>query len=66
LRKGPAVRRSVLLVAYVVGDIATFVFLMFFDGYHYTWWNWILVVPLNLLISTFWPIYWLVLRPLFA
>ena len=38
--------------------------LTFFDGYTYTWWNWIIVVPINGFLAEIWPIYWLLLRPL--
>ena len=27
-------------IAYEAGSLATFVYLLFFDGYVYTWWNW--------------------------
>lgn len=51
---------------YVAADAFTFIFLTFFDGYVYTWWNWLIAVPINIFLSTLWPIYWLVLRPLFG
>lgn len=51
--------------AYVIGDFATFVYLTFFDGYAYTWWNWLIAVPVNFFLSQIWPIYWTILRPLF-
>lgn len=43
----------------------TFIYLTFFDGYAYTWWNWIIVIPLNGFLSGIWPIYWGILRWLF-
>lgn len=52
-----------LLVAYCCGDLATFVKLTFFDGYSYNWWNWLVAVPANLLLSAIWPFYWTVIRP---
>lgn len=55
-----------LLALYVVGDLATFVYLTFLDGYAYNWWNWVIVVPINFFLATIWPIYWPVLRPLFS
>ena len=55
-----------LLWLYFAADAATFVYLTFFDGYVYTWLNWLIVVPLNMFLSTIWPIYWLILRPLFS
>jgi len=57
---------AVLSAAYSIAGTATFVFLTFFDGYAYTAWNWIIVVPINAFLSTIWPLYWLLLRPLFG
>lgn len=51
---------------YTIGVLGTFVFLTFLDDYKYTWWNWVFVVPLNAVISGLWPIYWLILRPIFG
>ncbi|RYG87847.1 MAG: hypothetical protein EON59_06225 [Alphaproteobacteria bacterium] len=53
-------------IGYQLIGLATFVFLMFFDGYSYTWWNWIIAIPANLFLSAIWPIYFLILRPLFG
>ena len=47
-----------LLPLYVVGDIATFVYLMFVDWDSFNWWNWLIIVPLNGIIASLWPIYW--------
>jgi len=30
------------------------------------WWNWIIIFPVNQFLSQIWPIYWLVLRPMFG
>jgi hypothetical protein len=56
--------QKLLLGLYITGDVATLLYLTFFDGYIYTWWNWLIVVPINIFLGTIWPIYWLVLRPL--
>lgn len=55
-----------LLIVYYLGAPATFVYLTFLDGYHYTWWNWLIAVPVNIFLSGFWPAYWLIGRPLFG
>lgn len=55
-----------LIAAYCIGDAATFVYLVFFDDYRYTWWNWLIVVPINLFLAQIWPLYWLLLRPFFG
>ncbi len=53
---------GVLWRLYFVVDLATFVFLTFFDGYIYNAWNWLIAVPVNLFMGTIWPIYWAILR----
>jgi hypothetical protein len=51
---------------YVLGGIATFVYLTFFEDYRYTSRNWIIAVPLNAFLALIWPIYWSTLRPVLA
>lgn len=51
---------------YWIGNLATFGKLTFFDGYVYNWWNWIIVLPINEFLAMIWPIYWLILRPIFG
>jgi hypothetical protein len=58
--------RIALLFAYQIASIATLVFLTFFDAYVYNWWNWLIAIPVNIFLSEIWPIYWLILRPLFG
>lgn len=53
---------NVLSTIYVIGSFATFAYLTFFDGYIYTWWNWLIAVPINLFLGSIWPIYWAVLQ----
>lgn len=55
-----------LLAVWQVAALATFIFLTFMDGYAYTAWNWLIAVPANLFLAEIWPIYWLILRPLFG
>lgn len=57
-------RNSILMLLWQIGAIATAIFLIFFDGYKYNWWNWIIAVPLNLFLAEIWPIYWLIIRPI--
>lgn len=47
---------------YVIGSFATTIWLTFFDGYAYTAWNWLIVVPINLFLGSIWPLYWGILR----
>tara|TARA_R110000868_G_scaffold54164_4_gene169611 strand:- start:12852 stop:13067 length:216 start_codon:yes stop_codon:yes gene_type:complete len=47
---------------YIVGDLATFFYLTFFDGYIYNGWNWIIAIPINFFLAQIWPIYWAVLH----
>lgn len=53
-----------LATAYAVAWQSTFVYLTFFDGYAYTWWNWPIALGANQILGAVWPIYWAVLRPL--
>ena len=54
------------LTAYELVAMATFVLLTFLDGYRYNWWNWLIAIPVNVFLSEIWPIYWIVLRPIFG
>lgn len=56
--------KPALWIAYWIGNFATFIKLTFFDGYAYNWWNWLIALPVNELLSAIWPLYWLILRPL--
>ena len=56
--------KPLLWVVYWLGNIATFAKLTFFSGYHYTSWNWLIVVPINEFLAAIWPIYWAILHPL--
>lgn len=56
--------RTSLVVAYIAGDLATMVYLMFFDGYTYNAWNWLIAIPVDIILGSIWPIYWAVLRPI--
>jgi hypothetical protein len=47
---------------YFIGFTATDIYLTFLDGYVYTWWNWIVALPVNTFLATIWPIYWAILR----
>lgn len=55
----------ILAIIYKLGHVFTFVYLTFFDGYVYTWWNWIIAIPLNAFNATIWPIYWLIVVPIY-
>jgi len=57
---------SVYVLAFEAIAIATFIYLMFFDGIQYNWWNWIVALPVNLFFSALWPVYWAIWRPLSA
>jgi len=48
-----------LIVLYHMGALGTAIFLFFFAT-NWTWWNWILVIPLTLFLAEIWPIYWLI------
>jgi len=58
--------KAVAWLAYWLGNVGTFVKLTFFAGYHYTWWNWVIVLPINEFLATIWPVYWAILYPIFG
>ncbi len=41
-----------------IGSIPTLIYLMFFNS-NWNWWNWIILIPVNLFLAEIWPIYWL-------
>ena len=47
---------------YATGMAVTTGYLMFFDGYVYNGWNWLVAVPVNLFLGSIWPIYWGILH----
>lgn len=50
---------------YLAVDSATFIYLTFFDGYVYNWWNWIIALPVNGFLATIWPLYWGIIKWVF-
>ena len=54
--------RTPLIIIYVIGNITTFIYLTFFDGYIYNWWNWLIAIPVNEFLAMIWPIYWAILH----
>lgn len=54
--------QRLVLLAYLVGNALTFVYLTFLDGYIYNGWNWLIAVPVNIFLAQIWPLYWGVLR----
>ena len=56
---------SMVGLVFVFGDIATLIYLTFFDGYNYTAWNWIIAIPANIFLASIWPIYWGILHWVF-
>lgn len=54
------------VIAYEIAGWATFAKLTFFDDYVYTWWNWMIALPVNVLDGQLWPFYWGIYRPLFG
>jgi hypothetical protein len=55
----------VAVIAYEIAGWATFAKLTFFDDYVYNWWNWIIALPVNMFLGQIWPIYWLIIYPIF-
>lgn len=59
-------KERAVMAIYLIGNVSTLVYLTFLDGFAYSAWNWIVAIPVNVLLSSIWPIYWLLLRPLFG
>ena len=66
MEKAKEVLGKLLGISYGIGNICTFIYLTFFDGYVYNWWNWIIAVPVNGMLGVIWPIYWFILKPIFG
>lgn len=58
--------KTVGIWVWVIVDLLTFGFLMYEKWPDLNWWNWLVVVPVNIFLSTIWPIYWVILRPIFG
>lgn len=58
--------KLLVLLIWQIGSIVNFIYLTFFDGTDYNWWNWAIIIPVNAFLSEIWPIYWLILRPIFG
>jgi hypothetical protein len=56
--------KGLFSVLYCIGIAATFIYLTFLDGVPLRTWLNLILVPLNAALSTVWPFYWLILRPL--
>ncbi len=54
------------IAVWQIGSLITFVYLTFMDGVVYNFWNWIFIAPINLFLGEIWPIYWVILRPIFG
>lgn len=55
-----------LAIIWQIGSLITFGILVVEDWPDFNWWNWIIFIPINLFLGEIWPIYWLILRPLFG
>jgi len=59
-------KESVLSAVYVIGQLATFIFLIITNWPGFNWWNWIFLIPINFFLACIWPIYWVILVPIFG
>ncbi len=55
----------IALWVYVLGDLATFVYLIAADAPDTHGLAWLVVIPVDLFLATIWPIYWLILHWIF-
>ncbi|WP_101339761.1 hypothetical protein [Cereibacter azotoformans] len=51
-------RAQFFSVIYSIGGIATFVALIVMDFPDFNFWNWLIILPINLFLAGIWPIYW--------
>lgn len=61
----PAVA-AILIWIYYAGLITTFIVLIREVPSHLAFWRWILLVPIDGFLSSIWPIYWVIIKPLFG
>lgn len=45
--------------AWMAADFATFGYLVYLDFVRYSWWKVWLVSPIEIIVATGWPLYWL-------
>lgn len=50
-------KEAIFFWVWQLGSIPTLIYLMFFKS-SYNWWNWIILIPINLFLAEIWPIYW--------
>lgn len=58
--------RRIIFIIYQAMAILTLLKLTFWDDYPYNGWNWLIAVPVNFFHAEIWPVYWLILRPIFG
>lgn len=58
--------KQMFIAIYALGEIATTLWLLWRDVPNFNWWNWLIIVPVDLFMGAIWPIYWLILRPIFG
>lgn len=51
---------------HIIASTATQIWLIVQDWPKLNWWNWIIIIPIDFFLGEIWPIYWLILRPLFG
>jgi hypothetical protein len=57
------VLRLVLTLAFLFGDVVTFIYLIVQDAPDIDrWWKWPIIIAIELFLSSIWPIYWGVLH----
>ncbi len=54
------------LIAYELAVLATLVWLTADSWPRLNWWNWLIVLPINVLLAQIWPLYWGIIKPIFG
>lgn len=58
-------KEPIFVWIYVIVDAITFIYLMHADWSDINWWNWIIIIPVNVFLAQIWPIYWAFIHWLF-
>lgn len=55
----------VAIWGYKFASFGTFAYLTARDAPDFNWWNWALIIPINIFLGSIWPIYWGILHWIF-
>lgn len=56
--------KDAVVAGYSVAALVTAAYLTLIDFAALSFWNWAIIIPVNLFLGAIWPIYWAVIRPI--